>query len=211
MHVPIRVIDIVTTIIWVLLIAVVALAAYSIKDMGFELYRLTATVTQNDSVVLSVPVRVFNLGYLDLKSVKVTTTLFDAGGVEISKTSTLVEVVPQRQNVSLLANLTLQVHPRAQEDQQNALVGRNFTISVSVASTFGGLLPAELSTDFSHQFDASFSGLALGQRAVGVSSAIEEKNTAPVGCANYAFPYAGKYVSVGANDRNSGHQVIPHD
>jgi len=207
MNMPIRVIDIVTSIIWVLLIAVVALSAYSIKDLGFELYKPTATVTQNSTIVLSVPVRVINMGYSDMKPVTVTTTLLDAEGSEITKTSTLLDVLPRLQNVSLVENLTLSAALLAEKGEQY-FAGYNFTISVSVGSTFGGFLPAELSTNFVYQFNASFSSLSLRPPAVGVSASTSEKATAAVSFDNYASAEVSENMRAGT-DTNREPGVIP--
>jgi hypothetical protein len=70
------------------------------------------------------------------------------------------------------------------------------------------LLPAELSTDFPYQFNASFSSLNLGKQAVGVSTFLNEEATAAVSFDNYASAVPAENMRAGA-DRNRESGVIP--
>lgn len=206
MNASIRILGIVTSIIWVLLIVVVVFTAYSLKDFGFGLYRPIATVGQSGGVILPMSVIVNNTGVTDLNSVKVTSVFRDANGSEVSYVSSLVSVVRQRENATVTQNLTVNSDALAKEDGQFLFKDSNCTISVGVSSTFGGLLPAELSVNVSYLWGAPFFNFTLGKPTVAAFNDTHASVTIPLSFENHApFALTGN-VKVDVYDQNGALQ-----
>jgi len=73
MKVPIRMLGIATVIFWVFLAAFIALAAYSIKDLGLDVGETQVSTTAKGELLFSLPIFIDNKGYSSLNDLKITT------------------------------------------------------------------------------------------------------------------------------------------
>ncbi|MFB3889219.1 MAG: hypothetical protein ACE14S_06985 [Candidatus Bathyarchaeia archaeon] len=174
MNVAVKALEIVTSIIWVLLIVVVALAAFAVQDLAFEVYKPTASLSQSGSAVFPMRVNVNNLGGSDMKAVTVTAVLYGANDTELAGVSSLANIVPARRNATVLQNLTVTGDALARNDARWLFEDRNCTIGVSVGSTFGQVLPAELSANVSSFWGAPFFNFSLAKPVVAAFNSTHE-------------------------------------
>ena len=107
MNVSIRMIGIATSIFWVLLIAFVALAAYSIKDLSIDFGEPEYSLSSEGELNLALPLNINNLGYYNLKDLHFLTVLSDLEDFEISRSETIVTVVFCGKTSTITHNVTL--------------------------------------------------------------------------------------------------------
>jgi hypothetical protein len=163
MNVPIRVLGIATFIFWVFLIAFIALAAYSIKDLNFSLGELQFTAAPNGQLLFSLPMYIDNKGVSSLKSFDLTTVFLDAESSEISSASTFVPVIPHGENVTIFHNVTLSMDDLLEKDEQYLFNDNNLMASVTAGVNFAELLPVQISMNTTYPWGAPFYNFTLGQ------------------------------------------------
>lgn len=186
MNVPIRALGIATSIFWIFLIAFIALAAYSIKDLNFGLGEPQFTPAANGEPLFSMPMYIDNRGVSNLKAFNLTTVFSDAEGSEISRASTFVPVIPHGENVTIFHNVTLNVNSLLGNEAQYLFNDSSLQVSVSAGLTFAELLPAQLSTNITYPWGAPFYNFTVGQPSHGRLGATRSRVTVPVSFDNHA-------------------------
>ena len=186
MNVPIRVLGIATFIFWVFLIAFIALAAYSIKDLNFGLGEPQFTAAPNGQLLFSLPMYIDNKGVSSLKSFNLTTVFLDAESSEISSASTFVPVIPHGENVTIFHNVTLSMNSLLEKGEQYLFNDTNLAVSVTAGLTFAELLPAQLSTNITYPWGAPFYNFTLGQPSYDRLNTTHSRVTVPMSFKNHA-------------------------
>jgi hypothetical protein len=197
LDVPIRVLGIVTSIIWVLLIAVIAFSAYSIKDLSIQVDPPTPTLGQNHELILSTPVRINNTGSSDLKELNLTTQVFDPKGIEISKSCSFVPVVSQHENITILHNITLSINKLIQNDSQFLFEDSNLTVTLYGGVSLAGLLPSTISSNMTLPWGAPLYNFSLGKPQFSLFNSTHSLLTIPINFENHALFNVAGILKVG--------------
>jgi hypothetical protein len=187
LDVPIRVLGVVTSIIWVLLIAIIASSAYSIKDLSIQVDPPTPTLGQNHELILSAPIRINNTGSLDLKELNLTTQVFDPKGIEISRAYSFVANIPQRGNVTILHNMTLNVDKIVQNDSKFLFEDDNLTVTLHGGISLNGLLPSTISANMTLPWGAPLYNFSLGKPQLSLFNSTHSFLTIPISFENHAW------------------------
>jgi hypothetical protein len=192
MNVPIRALGIATSIFWILLIAFIALSAYSFKDLNFDLGEPQFTTAPDGQLLFSLPLYIDNRGYCSLKEFNLSTVFSDAEGAEISRANTFVPVIPRGENVTILHNVTLSMDSVLENAEQYLFNDNNLTASVTAGLTVAELLPAQISTNFTFPWGAPFYNFALGQPSFEQFNFTHSAVSVPMSFENHAaFDLAG--------------------
>ena len=192
MNVPIRMLGIATTIFWVMLIAFIALAAYSVKDLKFDFGDPQFTTSPDGQLVFSLPLYVDNRGYYSLKEFQLSTVFSDAEGAEISRDSTFVPVIPHGEAITIVHNVTLSLDTLLENAEQYLFNDNNLNVSVTAGLNFAELLPAQISTNFTFPWGAPFYNFAIGEPFYGRGNYTHALIVAPISFENHAaFDLAG--------------------
>lgn len=186
MNVPIRILGIATSIFWIVLIAFIATAAYSIGDLSFSFGEPQFTVAPNRTLLLSLPLHINNSGYSTLNAFNITTMLSTADGSELSRASSFVPTIPQRQNVTIFHNASLSIGSLLEKEEKYLFVDSNLTISVAAELNFAELIPTQLSTNITYLWGAPLCNFALGQPSYDLSSSTQSRITVPLKFENHA-------------------------
>jgi hypothetical protein len=155
MNVTIRMLGIATSIFWIILFAFIGSAAYSMKDLSFGIGEPQFTTPSSGDLTITLPFYIDNEGYYSLKSFNLTTIFSDSEGYEVSRASTLVGVIPQDQNTTILHNFTLPNH--------YLFDNANLNCEVIAGLNFAEIVPAQLATNLTFPWSAPLSGFELGQ------------------------------------------------
>jgi hypothetical protein len=204
MNVPIRMLGIATSIFWIMLIAFIALAAYSVKDLNFNFGDPQFTTAPGGQLVFSLPLYIDNRGYYSLKEFQLSTVFRDAEGAEISRANTYVPVIPHGENITIMHNVTLSTASLLENGEQYLFNDSNLNVSVTAGLNFAELLPAQMSTNFTFPWGAPFYNFALGAPSYGRFDSAHGAVTVPMSFENHAvFDVAGNisielYDSVGS-------------
>jgi len=186
MNVPIRMLGIVTSIFWVILVAFIASAVYSVKDLSFAFGEPQFTIAPNHELVFSMPLHINNGGYSSFKAFNITTVFSTADGSEISRASTFVPVISQRQNVTISHNATLSMDNLLEKEEKYLFNDNNLTASVTAGLNFAELVPTQLSTNITYPWGAPFYNFALGQPSYDLSNPAQSRVTIPLSFENHA-------------------------
>lgn len=187
MNVPIRALGIATSVFWVLLMAFMVLAAFSVKDLNFDFGEPQFTPAPDGQLTLSLPLYIDNRGYYSLKEFHLSTVFSDAEGAEISRDNTYVPVIPHGEKTTIIHNVTLSIVSLLENGQQYLFNDNNLNVSVTAGLNFAELLPVEISTNFTFPWGAPFYNFALGAPSYGRFSSMQGAVTVPMSFENHAF------------------------
>ncbi len=192
MNVPIRALGIATSIFWILLIAFIALSAYSFKDLNFDLGEPQFAATPDGQLLFSLPLHIENRGCCSLREFHLMTVFSDAEGTEISRANTFVPVIPRGENVTILHNTTLNMDSVLKNAEQYLFNDNNLTAFATAGLTFAELLPAQISTNFTFPWGAPFYNFAFGQPSFERFNDTHSAVSVPMSFENHAaFDLAG--------------------
>lgn len=192
MNVPTRILGIATSIFWIVLIAFIATAAYSIKDLSFSLGEPEFTAAPNRTLLFSLPLHISNNGYSTLNDFNITTAFYTVDGSELSSASTFVPTITQGQNITIYHNATLNMDSLLGKEDKFLFNDSNLTVSVTAALNFATLIPTQLSTNITYPWGAPLNNFALGQPSYELASANQSRVTIPMSFENHAqFNLAG--------------------
>jgi hypothetical protein len=196
MNVPIRVLGIATSIFWIFLAVFIASAAYSVKDLNFNVGEPQFSTVPDGQLLFSLPLYVDNRGYYSLKEFQLLTVFSDAEGVEISRDNTYVAVIPHGENVTITHNVTLSMDSLLENGEQYLFHDSNLVASVTAGLNFAELFPAQISTNFTYPWGAPFYNIALGQSSFGLFNGTHSVVAVPMSFENHAVFDVGGGIRV---------------
>ena len=186
MNVPIRALGIATSVFWVLLMAFMVLAAFSVKDLKFDFGDPQFSTAPDGQLTFSLPLYIDNRGYYSLKELHLSTVFSDAKDTEISRDNTFVPVISHGENTTIVHNLTLTTASLFKQGEQYLFNDNNLNVSVTVGLNFAELLPVEISTNFTFPWGAPFYNFALGEPVYGRSSSTQSAVMVQMNFENHA-------------------------
>ena len=186
MNVPIRMLGIATSIFWVLLIAFIVSAAYSLKDLSFSFGEPQFTAAPSHDLLFSFPMYIDNRGYYSLKSFNITTVLSDPEGLEISRASTFAPIIRQGQKVTILHNVTMSMDDLLEENEQYLFNDYDLMASVAAGVNFAEVLSVQLSMNTTYPWGAPFYNFTLGQPTYNRFNITHGRITVPSSFENHA-------------------------
>jgi hypothetical protein len=186
LNVPIRMLGIITSIIWIVLIAFIVSAVYSIKDLGFGFGEPQFAVASNHTLRFSLPMYINNSGYSSLEAFNITTVFSTADGSEISRASTFVPVISQGENVTIFHNATLSLDSLVEKEENYLFQDTNLTVSVAAGLNLAALIPTQLWTNVTYPWGAPFSKFMLGQPSIDLSNPAKGRVVVPLSFENHA-------------------------
>ena len=192
MNVPIRMLGVASTIFWVFLIAFIALAAYSIKDLSVNFGEPEFSATPDGELNLALPLYVDNRGYYSLKEFHLSTVFSDPEGAEISRADTLVPVIPHGENITITHNVTLDPISLLEKGEQYLFHDNDLNVSFTAGLNFAEVLPAEISANFTFPWGAPFYNFNVGEPSFELVDFTHATASVPVSFENHAvFDLAG--------------------
>ena len=201
MNVPIRMLGIATSIFWIMLIAFIALAAYSVKDLNFDFGEPQFATSPDGEFTLSLPLYIDNREYYSLKEFGLLTVFSDAEGEEISRDNTFVPVIPHGENVTILHNATLSMESLLEKGEQYLFNDNDLNVSITAGLNFAELLPAQISTNFTFPWGAPFYNFALGEPSCGQFDSTQVAVTVPMSFENHAVFDVASNIRIELYDR----------
>lgn len=192
MNVPIRILGIATSIFWLVLIAFAVMAAYSVKDLSFDFGEPEFDVTQDYELNLALPLFFYNRGYYSLKDFHLSTALSDVDGAEISRSETIVPIIPHGENVNIIHNITIDPLSLLEENEQYLFTDTDIRVSFTAGLNFAELFPTEISANFTFPWGAPFHSFAISEPSFEVVDFTQVTASAIMGFENHAmFDLAG--------------------
>ena len=187
MNVPIRMLGIATSILWIFLIAFVALAAYSVRDLNFDVGEPQFSPATDGQLLFSLPLYIDNRGHYSLKEFQLSTVFSDAEGIEISSADTFVPVIPHGESITILHNVTLTADSLFEKGEQYLFSDTNLSVAVTAGLNFAEIFPAQISTNFTFPWGAPFYNFALGELMFGRFNSTHGTVAVPMSFENHAI------------------------
>jgi hypothetical protein len=163
MNVPIRMLGIATTIFWIILASFIASATYSMKDLNFGVGEPQFTMASDHELMLTLPVFIDNRGYYSLKDFNLTTIFSDPEGVEISRASTFIAVIPFGKNTTIQHNVTLGLNSMPARTDSYLFEDSNLTCQAMAGVNFAEIVPTQIAENLTFPWGAPFYNFNLGQ------------------------------------------------
>lgn len=98
-----------TTIFWIFLIAFAGTCVYSAANTRIKLGEPQVFPSET-AITISFPLFINNSGYYDISDLNVTTLLEDIDGVCVSKSTTIITLVPKGRNIVKTHNITINLN-----------------------------------------------------------------------------------------------------
>lgn len=187
MKVPIRMLGIATTIFWVLLIAFIVLAVYSVKDLRFDMGEPEFMANSEEQLNLNLPLIIDNGGYYSLREFHIATVFSNADGLEISRTNTLIPVIPSGEITRIDHNIPLDIEEIYQNDENYLFEDNEIQVSLAIGVNFAEVLPSQISTNFTFPLGAPFSNFNLHQPSLNIFNITHSRLSATLSFDNHAF------------------------
>ncbi len=192
MNVPIRMLGIATSIFWIILVAFIASSAYSLKDLNLQVGEAKLVPGHDGEIVLTMLFSIYNGGSYTLQGFDLTTVFLNAEDIEISRATSALPQIQQRQNATFLHNATLNLNRLAEQDNNCIFDDSSLTCTVIAGLNFAELLPATLSANVSFPWGAPFYNIELGTPQVGRGNSSHTTVKVPLSYENHAaFNIAG--------------------
>lgn len=163
MDVSIRMIDVASTVFWVLLIAFLGSAVYSVKDLHLGLGEPQLSLTTDGYVVVSIPIDIENRGYYSLSDFNLTTKVADLNGSKITEGSTLIPLVERGNGIFTFHNLTFSINMLLEKGSHYLFNDSILAVTTILSVKLAEAIPVQASSTFSVPWGAPFYNFQLGQ------------------------------------------------
>jgi hypothetical protein len=162
MRVPIRIIGIATTVIWIFIIIFSVSAMYSMMGIRVNLGQLQITTPEKDQLLLSFPVTIVNTGFYNLAPFNISTVIFDASGSRVAQGFTFIPIVLEKQTANATHEIKLNVKDLLQSHQNLLFNDTELITNVTVSMTAAGAIPIVASSNISMPWGAPLYNLVVG-------------------------------------------------
>lgn len=187
MKIPIRMIGIATTVLWIFLIAFFVSAVYSVKDVRFNLGEPQMDMTSNNEILFSLPVTIDNKGYYNIGSFNVTTEIADEEGFTITRGSTFIPVIEKGREITTTHNMMIDVNDLLQNSQDYLFNDTELEIHETIGMKLAEVIPVQASTNLSMPWGAPLYNFTLGEIEYTTFNLTHMRATIPISFENHAF------------------------
>ena len=179
-----------STVFWIFLLFFTATSAYSafLIAQGLRFGEPTTSV-QGGSLTVSLPFVFGDTGLYDISDFNITTLILDSNGFSVSKSSTLVPLIPRASsNFTVEHDISLNASQMATGNLAYLLFNdTDLTVDAILKLNFAQAIPIELSTNISLPWGAPFYGLTVNSISVSLISPGHFRAVVPISYENHAF------------------------
>jgi hypothetical protein len=163
MKIPIRIIGILTTFLWIFLIVFFASAVYSAKYLKFSFGEPQKSVASSDKILFALPITVTNEGYYNVGAFNLTTKVFDKSSFVVAQNSTFIPIIHRGLNITTSHNMSIDVKGLVQNDQDYLFNDTELEINQIVDMKLAEAIPVQASTNLSMPWGAPLYNFAIGE------------------------------------------------
>jgi filamentous hemagglutinin family protein len=166
MKVAIRMISIATALFWIFLIAFTVSAVYSfIKDVRFSFgeIQMPTSLTEENEMVISVPITIENMGLFNIGFFNVTTEISDIDGLIITRGNTCIPIINRNTAITVNHNVTVNVTDLFQKSSTFIFNDTTLVLYEAVGMSVAEIIPFTASTNITIPWGAPLYNLNLGE------------------------------------------------
>jgi hypothetical protein len=190
MKAAIRMISIATALFWIFLAAFTVSAVYSfIKDVRFSFGELEmpTNLTEENEIVLCLPITVENKGLFNIGSFNVTTEISDLEGLVIARGNTCIPVISRNTFVTVRHNITVNVEELFQENTNMIFNDTTLLLYEAVGMSVAEVIPFTASTNITFTWGAPLYNLEIGEPEYVAVNRTHTLIRTPISFENHAF------------------------
>jgi hypothetical protein len=180
-------IGIATTFFWIFLLAYFISAAYSAKDLHFELGEPTISLTEENQVLLALPVTLTNNGLYSIGLFNVTSEIYDKDGLFVAEGSTFVSVIRRGEEVKTAHNIVINITDFLQNHKNYLFEDSELNIHAALSLRLAEIIPIEASTNLSIPWGAPFYNFSFGEPEITNFNFTHFRVTVSISFENHAF------------------------
>ncbi|MGB9676760.1 MAG: hypothetical protein ACPL0C_06210 [Candidatus Bathyarchaeales archaeon] len=190
MKAAIRMISIATAFFWIFLAAFTISAVYSfVKDvrLNFGELETPTNLTEENEVVLCLPITVENKGLFNIGSFNITTEISDFEGFVIACGNTFIPVIGRNTFITIRHNVTVNVAELFQENTNLIFNDTTFTLYEAVGMSVAEAIPFTASTNITFPWGAPLYNLEIGEPEYVAVNRTHTLIRTPINFENHAF------------------------
>jgi len=187
MKIPIRMIGLATTFFWIFLIVFTVSALYSVKDVQFDFGEPQVSLSSDNKLLFSLPIKIANNGYYNLGLFTMTTEISDEEGFVITQASTSIPVIREDENVTITHNVTMDFNDLLPNHEDYLFNDNELMIHETIGMRIAEVIPVQASTNVSMPWGAPFHNFTLGEIEYTPHNMTYLKAIVPISFENHAF------------------------
>jgi hypothetical protein len=187
MKIAIRMLTIVTIILWIVIVFFCVTAVYSVINLGINLGEVQM-LPSSKGIIFSLPFSITNNGYYELADLNLTTRVTDPDGTVLDITETFVPSIPQGTNVTATHKIPIDLDTVMSMDHIPLLLNdSSFNVELFAGLNFARAVPVQLSANVTMPWGAPFAHFSVGTISVSPYNSTHSEAIIPVSFENHAI------------------------
>ena len=187
MNISIKMLKIVTIILWIIIVFFSVTAVISAMNLGIIIGEVQIFPSGN-GITFSLPFSISNDGFYEIVDLNLTTRVTDPDGIVLDLSETVISSIPPGTNVSESHKVTIDINDMLSMNQESLLLkDSNFMVELFSVLDFAKVVPVQLSTNTSIPWGAPFAQLSIGQFAVSPHNTTHVEAKIPISFENHAI------------------------
>jgi hypothetical protein len=186
MKIIIRMISIVTIILWAVILFFSITAIYSIMNLGINSGEVQM-LPSSTGISFSLPFSINNNGYYELADLNLKTRVTDLNGTVFDVTETFVPSIPPSSNVTKTHTISIDLDSIMSMDYVFFLLNDSyFNLEIFADLNFARAVPVQLSTNATIPWGAPFAHFSIGTISFSPHNSTHVETRIPVSFENHA-------------------------
>jgi hypothetical protein len=186
MRIPIRIMGVATTFLWIFLAVFFVSAVYSVKDLHFDFGEPQTGLTVDNEIVFSLPMTIANNGFYNIGNFNVTTEISEED-FAIANATTFIPVIEKGNTVTITHNMTINSASLLENNQNCLFNDTELKIYAVVSMRIAEMIPVQASTNISMPFGAPLHNFTIGKPEYSHFNLTHVMVVLPINFENHAF------------------------
>jgi len=187
MNISIKMLKIVTFVLWIIIVFFSITAVISVTNLGITVGDVQI-LPSGSGILFSLPFSISNDGYYELADINLTTSVTDPDGTVLDQSETFISSIPQGTNVSESHKVSIDLDAMQLLDQESLLLeDSDFNVEIITVLNFARTVPVQLSANTTIPWGAPFAQFSIGQISVFPHNSTHLEATIPISFENHAI------------------------
>jgi len=191
MKIPIHMITVAASFIWVLLIIFSASAIYSLKDIHLDIGKPQTTIAPQNELLVEFPIGIVNNGYYNLNELNISIEIHDPQKTVLAQGYTFIPVIKKDETLNTTDRMTMNLADILQAHQNLILNDTELQINRTVNVKTAGLISLQVSSNLTMAWGAPLYNLTFEKPKFTIQVTPDSTNyvrvTIPTTFENHAF------------------------
>ena len=161
MKVPIRMITVATSFLWVLLIIFSVSAIYSMKDIRLDIGKPQTTITLDNELLVNFPIGIVNNGYYNLGDFNISTEIQDTQNSMMAREFTFISLIKTGETVNTTHQMRINITDMLQTHQNLIFNDTELQVNATVSIKAAELISLKVSSNSTMPWGAPLYNLTI--------------------------------------------------